>query len=204
MPTSERRASGFYWGRPARELGARLGVHQLLTHAPLSPKLDLDCGVDRTGPAMRDKNGPSRSVTCYSEARPLEGRGRTTMRRMAAGVFLLLGIGIGGAAQAEIMAAGAAYGSNAQVTGVCYLFNAGSTSVVVSSIRIYDEVGNAYIVISGNCGTLAPNRSCRTVARIFSDIAYSCKALVSSKANLRGELEFRDSAGTVLSNLELR
>ena len=127
------------------------------------------------------------------------------MRWMLVGTLMLLGIGTGSVARAtDILAAGAAYGSNDQVTGVCYLFNAGTINETVSSIRIYDEVGNAYIVVSGNCGTLLPKRSCRTVARIFSGIAYSCRALVSSKINLRGELEFRDSTGHTITNLELR
>jgi hypothetical protein len=127
------------------------------------------------------------------------------MRSMLASALILLGIGAGTAAQgAEILAAGAAYGGPSQITGVCYLFNAGSSDVIVSSIIIYDEVGNPYPVVSNNCATLKPRRSCRTVARIFDGIAYSCRALVSLKANIRGELEFRNSAGVTITNLELR
>jgi hypothetical protein len=132
------------------------------------------------------------------------GLGNTLMRWILTGILMLLGIGMGTVAKAELLAAGAAYGGPTQYTGVCYLFNAGTTSVSVSSISIYDEVGNAYISLSNNCSSLAPKRACRTVSRIFEGIAYSCRALVSLKANIRGELEFRTSTGVVLTNLEMR
>jgi len=127
------------------------------------------------------------------------------MRLMLVGTLMLLGIGMGTVAQAaEILGAGAAYGGPSQMTGVCYLFNAGSSDVIVSSILIYDKVGNPYTALSNNCATLKPKRACRTVARIFDGIAYSCRALVSLKANVRGELELRSSTGVTLTNLELR
>ena len=105
----------------------------------------------------------------------------------------------------QIFGAGAIYGSDAQVTGVCYLFNAGDTTVTIYSIAIFDEVANDYVPVSNSCGaTLLKHRTCRTVARVFSGIAYSCRATVSSAVYLRGSLELRDTAGTVLSNTPMR
>jgi hypothetical protein len=124
------------------------------------------------------------------------------MRSTLAAVFFL--IGWGSVAQADILAGGAAYGGPTQYTGVCYLYNAGGGSVTVSSIHIYDEVGNAYITLSDSCTTILAGRTCRTVSRIFDGNAYSCKAVVSSKANVRGRLELRKSDGTYLTHQELR
>ena len=108
-------------------------------------------------------------------------------------------------AHAGILAAGTIYGGPTQVTAVCYLFNAGTTGVVITSIAIYDEVGNAYPVVSNNCsGSLAMHRSCRTVAHIFDGIPYACRAVASITSNLRGNLELRDASGYVLNSQQLR
>ena len=53
------------------------------------------------------------------------------MRWILISILMLLGIGMGAVAKAELLAAGAAYGGPTQYTGVCYLFNAGTTSVSV-------------------------------------------------------------------------
>jgi hypothetical protein len=124
------------------------------------------------------------------------------MRSLVTGV--LLSVAVVTTAKADILAAGAIFGSPAQFTGVCYLFNGGGTTVSVSSIAIYDEVGNAYISLSNNCSSLAAHKTCRTVSRIFDGNAYSCRALVANKTNIRGSLELRDSGGNVLTNMELR
>ena len=115
------------------------------------------------------------------------------------------GLGVVPTEAASIFAAGPIYGSAAQVTGVCYIFNAGETAVSITSILIFDEVANDYSVVSNNCGTsLAKHRSCRTVARIFEGGAISCRATVSNATNLRGSLEVRDADGTVLNSVQLR
>jgi hypothetical protein len=132
------------------------------------------------------------------------------MRSMWIGALILSTIGAAAHA-ADTMAGGAAFGGPSQDLGdgVCYLFNAGSTSVNISPIKIYDEVANPYAVNTNNCTSpgpkpLPPNRSCRTVSRIFNATAYSCKAMVANKANLRGRLEIRNPSGVVLTAVDLR
>src|SRR5262249_11865098 len=116
------------------------------------------------------------------------------MRAMLVGLLLGVALWVTPAHAGQIFAGGPIYGSPDQETGVCYIFNAGETAIVITSIAIYDEVANDYPVVSNNCGaSLAKHRSCRTVSRIFGDSAYSCRAVVGSATNLRGSFELRDA-----------
>ena len=125
------------------------------------------------------------------------------MRSLGLGVVILLGSGAV-TAQAEIFGSAPSYGGPAQTVAVCYISNLGGSSVTFSSARVYKEFGVSVPLVTSNCGTLGPQASCRYVASIINSVAHWCRADVSSKANLRGRLELRNSSAQVLSTEAMR
>jgi hypothetical protein len=113
---------------------------------------------------------------------------------------------LGAAAQADILAGGAMYGGPVQVNAVCYLYNAGTGPVTVTSNSIFREgVAAALPNIFDSCNNLAPGASCGISANVVNFAAHNCRMIVSpSGANVRGTFELRDGAGNVLNNVELR
>src|SRR5437763_7967251 len=120
------------------------------------------------------------------------------MRSFLGGALLLVA-GASGARATDVMATGPVGTFNENV-GVCYLINFGTSSVTLTSIGIHAASTTRDVLIpsiSNNCGgTLLPGATCRTVSNI-GDSLYECKAVVSSKTNLRGELETRSNTRTV-------
>jgi hypothetical protein len=71
--------------------------------------------------------------------------------------------------------------------------------------EIYDETSaTKRPTIRNTCATLAPRRSCQLYANAAFNLAYSCRAVVSSKANLSGRLEVRASTGELLASEMMR
>jgi hypothetical protein len=108
-------------------------------------------------------------------------------------------------AQAAIMSSSLAYNAGQNVV-VCYLFNSGSASMYVTSVQIIREY-------AGSVGPLNPNdcngrylsagQTCRAVLYAVNGNSHDCKAVVSSKTDLRGSLEVRNGT-TVIAVRELR
>jgi hypothetical protein len=125
-----------------------------------------------------------------------------TMPRVFALTMLLLGVSV--AAHADVLATGAMYGGPTQNTAVCYLFNAGTGPVTVTSNQIIREPNINLALSFDGCGVLAAGSSCGIAATIVNNMAHSCKFVLSqSGVDVRGVLEMR-SGLTVLSNADLR
>jgi hypothetical protein len=129
------------------------------------------------------------------------------MRRVVAMTVLILGMGV--TAHAGILAAGALYGSPNQTVAACYLYNAGTGPVTITTKQIFqDGRGTPAISLvssSDNCPVqLAANASCGIGANIVSIYdAHLCKFVVSpSTADVRGGFEIRAGA-SVLTNVDL-
>jgi hypothetical protein len=111
---------------------------------------------------------------------------------------------LGTAANATTLAAGAMYGAPTQTTAVCYLFNAGNSTVSVSGSAIVSPSGPVSLT-SNTCGSQSGGTTCFIIAPINKDLAYSCKFVISPDgAAVRGTLEIRNGSSTVLQNAALR
>jgi hypothetical protein len=109
----------------------------------------------------------------------------------------------------QILAAGSIYGGPAQSRAVCYVYNAGTTTLSLSGLQITSQAGDALTLVVNECAargaTITPGAACGFAADIATNQAYSCKALVApSKTNARGVLEVRDLGGRPLQNVQLR
>lgn len=112
---------------------------------------------------------------------------------------------LGTAAQAEILAGGPIYGGAAQTGAVCYIFNAGVSSVILGTAQIRTQNGLLKPLNANNCAaTLAARHGCAFAANIGTNVAHECQMDISSKTDVRGNLEIRNTAGDILNNIELR
>jgi hypothetical protein len=131
-------------------------------------------------------------------------RGLHLYKRLALTTLTAL-IGLGGAAQADIHAAGPVYGGSTEVGGViaCRVFNFGSAPVVITSRQIFNETNASVIPTADSCGTpLAVGQSCVYFASITSSLAYSCRVIdQSTSSSLSGAAEIQGSTGEILSVL---
>ncbi|MEJ8854433.1 hypothetical protein WKW79_07630 [Variovorax robiniae] len=111
---------------------------------------------------------------------------------------------VGGAASADILA-GIGWAAN-QAAVVCYVFNAGSGPVDITSKAIVNEVtGNAYPAAGSCTNSLASGRTCALTAAVQANGANTCKFVLSpSGADVRGQMEVRNSTGTILNSIGLR
>ena len=130
------------------------------------------------------------------------GEWEAMIRSFAAGALILMAMGA--TAQAELFGSAPSYGGPSQTVAVCYFSNLGSSAVSFSSTRIYKEFGVTVSVPINNCSTLGSQASCRYVANIANSVAHWCRADVSSKSNLRGRIEIRDSSNTILTTEAMR
>ncbi len=110
------------------------------------------------------------------------------------------------AIHADTLASGAMYGGLSQTNGVCYIYNAGTGPVSISSRTISREPGTALAQFYNNCGAvLAAGSSCGFAANVVNSSAHFCRVVVSpSGEEVRGTIEMRDAQGRVLSNSDLR
>lgn len=115
-------------------------------------------------------------------------------------------LAINTAAQADILAAGVAFGGPTQTIASCGLYNAGSGPVTITSNAIIREPNISLPLFLDTCGVLAPGSSCSIAAGILNNFGHSCRMVISpSGADVRGNFEVRESGlGRVLNNLQLR
>ena len=127
-----------------------------------------------------------------------------SVKKVLFSVFVLLGVIT--AAQADTLAAGASYGGATQTFAACYLFNAGTGPVTITSNLIIREPNLPLVLSLDSCGVLAAGASCAIAAPIVNAAAHSCRMIVSpSGANVRGSFELREAPlGRILNSLELR
>jgi hypothetical protein len=108
-------------------------------------------------------------------------------------------------AYAGQLAGGPIFGGPTQGSATCYVFNFGTPPVTIGSFGILDQNGNSTTLSANLCGTsLANGTGCAFSALIGNGLAYSCYLDVSKVASLRGSMDIRNSAGTVLANTPLR
>lgn len=110
-------------------------------------------------------------------------------------------------ARAEILASPVIFGNPVGSVTVCYLMNHGSTAVSFLTPRIQIRSSDVVGVISDSCAgrkTLGPGAGCRLVATVQNYANASCRVNLSSKTNVRGNLESRTSTNNTRSSVELR
>ena len=117
-------------------------------------------------------------------------------------------VGFVGVAQADILSAGALYGSPAQTRAVCYVYNSGNAAIILNSFRITTQSGAAFALVANECGAfpaaLAGGRSCG-IAVVANNQAFNCRADVTpGKGPVRGVFEMRNASQVVLQNVEMR
>jgi hypothetical protein len=119
---------------------------------------------------------------------------------LATGAVLLAGT----AARADdplLLATGGVYGSLAQNSAACYVFNAGGSPVAVSMF-ILDETGGSAGPFTRT--VVLPGTIAAVVNFITNSQAYSCRIFGTASANLRGVMDIRDVNDNVLSSSDLR
>jgi hypothetical protein len=117
-------------------------------------------------------------------------------------------IGLGGAAQADIHAAGPVYGGSTEVGGAisCRVFNFGAVSVSITTRQLIDNANNIVTPTVDTCGIpLAVGQNCTYAAPITGNLAYSCRVIDTStgSSSLSGAAEIQSSTGMILSVLPL-
>jgi len=116
-------------------------------------------------------------------------------------MFIMMGV----AAHADVIGSAPTYGGTSQAVAVCYYSNLSSTrGVKFNKALTYQENGVPVTQSSNNCDALIPLESCRTVASIVSSLAHWCRAVVNTKAALRGRTEIRNGSSGVLTSETMR
>ena len=114
---------------------------------------------------------------------------------------------LGSHANADTLASGNIYGGTSQVNAFCYLFNAGTGPVTISSIEVkgHNDSGPASVVTNGCSGTLAAGAACQLKTGASTQKAYSCKAVITPDASsVRGHMDLRNSSDVPLAQIDLR
>jgi hypothetical protein len=125
------------------------------------------------------------------------------MRRLLTATVLLLGTSV--AAHATILAGGPIFGGVTQTIAECWVFNAGSTAINITSSRIIRDDGVSIPLFFNSCGTLGAEDTCGIAGLINSSQLHSYTIVFpESKTNVRGSLEIRQGAPIVLINTPLR
>ena len=115
-------------------------------------------------------------------------------------VTLAMLIGFGGAARADIYAAGPAYGAN-PTGGVatCRVINVGTSTV---SVTVRQIITNTNVVLALNSDTcnvaVLAGRNCAFTAPVGGNFALSCRLFVSGNdPQISGTLDVQNPFGTV-------
>ena len=118
-------------------------------------------------------------------------------------IAVLFGMSVSG--QAAILASGSIFGGTTQNLAICYLFNGSNAAVGISNVQIFVQTSTSPVSLSGNnCGlTLLPGATCVFSATALNDRTYSCKAVTSTAAGVRGNFELRGGS-TVLERADMR
>lgn len=120
-------------------------------------------------------------------------------------------IGLCGAAQADILAAGPAYGGFSSIGGsiTCRIFNFGTSTVSISARQIFTNTNVSITPTADTCNvSLAPTRTCAYSASPTSNLAYSCRVVAVAGAydklvNISGVIEIQTSGHEVVTTVPL-
>ena len=116
------------------------------------------------------------------------------MRRVLTTTILLLGLSV--AAHADILATGTLYSDPSQNAANCWLFNAGTRQVTVTSKQIIGDDGSRVrLEFQNDCNVLAPGRTCG-IAGPIDNKGYACRFIISPSAeDVRGDFQIRGPGG---------
>jgi hypothetical protein len=152
----------------------------------------------------------------------MNGNDNTRKRLNHLGIALVasLALLISNAAHADILATGGVYGGPNTSVVACYLFNAGTASITISTAQIVGELGPTYSgkpIVPGagfdfnSCGIfpaiLPAGATCGVATDNGSNQAWSCNFGMKGTGtaiNTRGVMDIRASDSTVLINSNLR
>ena len=126
------------------------------------------------------------------------------MRTIIAAAAIIVGMGT--AAQAANVGSAPTFGGPTQAVAVCYYSVLGPQTVTFSSSVVLGEPGTPLAEASEFCGgAIAPGNRCRTVTGSIVGFngALWCRAVVDTKAGLRGRLEIRNSSGEILTSQDI-
>jgi hypothetical protein len=100
------------------------------------------------------------------------------------------------------LATGAVFGGATQAIAVCYGFNSGTSSVLISSLVIRDQF--AAVTGKKSC-RVSPGAVCGLQVGIATTSPYSCTitSISPNAGDLRGVLDMRDISANVLINSNL-
>ena len=139
-----------------------------------------------------------------------KGSAMSIRNRMAALTAL---ISLGGAAQADILAAGPVYGgnipevANGQSTFTCRVFNAGLAPVTINLTQMWVNTGTTLTPASNTClaTPLASTKTCAFSAVIPGNFAVSCRINANGfDNNISGTAEVTGSNGRILNAAPLQ
>lgn len=131
------------------------------------------------------------------------------IRRLTFAVLTTL-IGLCGAAQADILAAGPAYGGNFGGNVTCRIFNFGTSTVSITTRQIWANTNVLIAPASDTCNVaLLPLKYCAFTAPSAGNLAYSCRVVAVAGAydknvNISGVAEIQLSNGTISTTLPLQ
>jgi hypothetical protein len=130
-----------------------------------------------------------------------------SVRRLTFAVLAIL-IGLCGTAQADILAAGPAYGGPSSVGGsiTCRIFNFGAFSTSITVRQIWTNTGVSVAPTFDTCTVaLAVGQTCSYGAPITGNLAYSCRLIAQGiSPSLSGVAEVQNSSHAVLNTLPLQ
>ena len=129
------------------------------------------------------------------------------IRRLTFAVLATL-IGLCGAAQAEILGAGPAYGGSPSVGGrvACRIFNFGTTPVSITTRQIFTNTNVSIVPATDTCNVaLGVAQYCAFEAPITGNFAYSCRVVAQgTTTNISGVAEIKLLNGTISTTLPLQ
>jgi hypothetical protein len=112
-------------------------------------------------------------------------------------------IGLGGAAQADMLASGQAYGGVSSINGTvtCRIFNFGLTPVTITARQIWTNTSASITPTSDTCNVpLASTHACAYAQSPTSNLAYSCRIIAAgTEVNVSGVTEIQNPSHDVLS-----
>ena len=113
-------------------------------------------------------------------------------------------IGLGSAAQAEILASAPVYGGTPSNGGfvVCRIFNAGLTTASISVRQIFNDLNVSVPLTADSCNVaLLPSRYCAYIATVVGNRAHSCRLVATGiDIKLRGVAEVNRPGGAETLN----
>lgn len=120
-------------------------------------------------------------------------------KRLGFAAMAVVGGFVGAANAGDIYSSGPAYPGDPTAGSVtCRIFNAGTTTVNITSVQIFDNVGTAIQATRNNCANkaLAKQKYCEFGASPPGNLALMCRLVTTQTGtNLRGVVEVFTSTG---------